>query len=44
MNYRQFEVGPESSVQHEFPDAFSAYWIRFVSDQDTIATAQLSYR
>jgi len=29
---------------HIFPDGFSAYWIRFVSDEDTIATAQLIYR
>lgn len=28
----------------QFPAAFQAYWIRFVSDRDTIATAQLTYR
>lgn len=44
VDYSRFEVAPESPVRHTFPDAFSAYWIRFISDRNTIATAHLSYR
>jgi len=31
-------------VSYEFPEAFSAYWIRFKSDKDAKVTAQLDYR
>jgi len=39
--YMTFEVNGEST--HTFPDAFSAYWIRFRSDTDCAATATLTY-
>jgi len=41
VTYRTFEVDGEAS--HIFPDAFSAYWIRFRSDRDCTATATLRY-
>ncbi len=33
-----------TTYNHAFPDDFSAYWIRFTSDKDVNATANLSYR
>ena len=41
--YREFDVKPGADVEHEFPAAFAAYWVRLVSDHDTTATAQLTY-
>ena len=43
MPYQSFSVGPDSAVDHEFPDGFSAYWVRAVSDRDTEATVQFTY-
>lgn len=43
MPYESFTVGPDSAVDHEFPVGFSAYWIRAVSDRDTVATVQFTY-
>ncbi len=36
-------VKPNESTEHRFSDAFSAYWVRLVPDQDTIATASFTY-
>ncbi len=38
------DVKSGTAYNHEFPSEFSAYWIRFTSDKDAKATAQLSYR
>ena len=37
------EVSANKPLVHAFPDAFSAYWIRFTADKDCKATAQLTY-
>ena len=42
--YRSFEVSAGEPIVHDFPEAFSAYWIRFKSEKDTKATVQLDYR
>ena len=34
---------PGAHVDHQFPAAFGAYWLRVVADQDTIATATFAY-
>jgi len=39
--YQTFVV--RDTVQHEFPAAFQAYWIRFSSDRDATVTATLKY-
>jgi hypothetical protein len=39
--YMSFEV--DKAVTHNFPESFSAYWIRFRSDKDCTATATLAY-
>ncbi|RYD68753.1 MAG: hypothetical protein EOP83_00030 [Verrucomicrobiaceae bacterium] len=39
-----FAVSAAKTIGHEFPEAFSAYWIRFRSEKETKATAQLDYR
>ncbi|WP_146389853.1 sulfatase-like hydrolase/transferase [Allorhodopirellula solitaria] len=44
VNYQSFRVPEGESIQHEFPDGFSACWVRAVSDADTIATVQFEYR
>lgn len=36
-------VKPGKTLEHKFPDAFGAYWLRLVADQDTTATAVLTY-
>ena len=41
--YRTFKVSAEESIEHVFPDGFSAYWVRAISNQDTQATVQLRY-
>lgn len=40
--YKEFRV--DGTVEHEFPEAFQAYWIRFKSDREATVDAQLSYR
>ncbi|QUE53273.1 hypothetical protein KBB96_03765 [Luteolibacter ambystomatis] len=42
VDYLTFKV--DGRFQHDFPEAFQAYWIRFVSESDNVATAQLDYR
>ncbi|OYV04179.1 MAG: hypothetical protein CFE26_18280, partial [Verrucomicrobiales bacterium VVV1] len=37
------EVAANKPLVHAFPDAFSAYWIRFTTDKDCKATALLTY-
>jgi hypothetical protein len=44
VDYQSFTLENGKTTQHEFPDGFSAYWIRFVTDKDTIASSQLIYR
>ena len=36
-------VKPGQKVEHVFPDAFGAYWLRLVTNQDAIATATFIY-
>ena len=44
VNYQTFFLENGETIGHEFPPAFSAYWIRFVSDEDTAATATFTYQ
>ncbi|MDR0902126.1 MAG: hypothetical protein LBM92_05085 [Opitutaceae bacterium] len=37
-------VKPGEKLAHEFPPAFQARWIRFVTDKNTTATAWLEYK
>jgi len=41
--YQEFEVSAGQTLTHEFPPAYSAYWLRAVSTADCRATAQLRY-
>lgn len=41
--YERFQVSAGKSMEHGFPDAFSAYWIRFSADRDCTASATLEY-
>ncbi len=42
--YRTFEVASGKSLEFEFPRSLQAYWLRAVSEQDGIFSAQLEYR
>lgn len=44
LPYTSFKVSPGKAIQHTFPKAFGAYWIRAVADQAMTATVQLEYR
>jgi hypothetical protein len=41
--YGQFTVPPGQTLEHVFPDGYSAHWVRVKSDTATTATAQFTY-
>ncbi len=41
--YRDFKLAADTPVEHEFPEGFSAYWIRASSDVATTATVTFRY-
>ncbi len=41
--YKQVSVAAGEEFVHEFPEAFQAYWVRFVVDKSCEATAWLEY-
>lgn len=41
--YRDFELKAGVTVDHTFPEGFSAYWVRAVSDADTTASVVFEY-
>ena len=41
--YRSFEVAPGEKLRHEFPAAFSAYWVRLRSSGAAIVTGEFRY-
>lgn len=43
VKHHTFTLKAGETLEHTFPDAFSAYWIRFTSDTDCTATATLTY-
>ena len=43
VTYKSFPLESQKEIKQVFPDGFSAYWIRAVSDTDTIATVILTY-
>ncbi|MBN2295115.1 MAG: hypothetical protein JXM70_21985 [Pirellulales bacterium] len=42
--YETFDVSEDNETVHEFPPEFSAYWIRFSSNNDNVVSAQLDYK
>ena len=42
--FKTFKVKGGEVVEYVFPSAFQAYWIRFTTQDDAIATAQLTYQ
>ena len=42
--YQSFPVKAGKPLEHAFPEAFNAYWIRFRSDRAASASALLDYR
>lgn len=43
-NMRRFTLDDAGTGDYEFPAAFQAYWVRFVSSKDSTVSVQLSYR
>lgn len=43
VNSKRFEVKAGQPLDHAFPEAFSAYWVRFTTSADCKASAQLVY-
>ena len=43
VTYREFEVSAGKKLEHTFPAAYQAYWLRVVADTPTTATAWLTY-
>lgn len=41
--YGRFTVPPGETLQHVFPDGYSAHWVRIKADATTVATAQFTY-
>ena len=41
--YKTFELESGKTATHTFPEGFSAYWVRAISDSDTKATVWLKY-
>jgi hypothetical protein len=41
--YRDFSLKPGETMDHEFPEGFSAYWIRATSDADAVVTLEFNY-
>jgi len=44
QTYQKVPVQNGGMMRMQFPDDFSAYWVRFVVDRDCKATAELHYR
>jgi hypothetical protein len=44
VDYKIFSVKAGKKINYQFPTEFQAYWIRFISEKDTTATAQLTYQ
>ncbi len=43
VKHTSFTLSAGEKLEHAFPDAFSAYWIRFRSNNDCTVTATLAY-
>lgn len=43
MVYKLFEVGANENFTYQFPEGFHVRWIRFITDENTRATAWLEY-
>ena len=41
--YSSIDVEPDRYVHHEFPDAFSAHWIRLIANTGCTATGYFTY-
>ncbi len=41
--YETFAIEAGKSVEHKFPEGFSAYWVRVISSTETTATAMFLY-
>ena len=43
MAYQSFDIKPDTVLNHEFPEGFSAYWVRAISEQPATVTVVFKY-
>ncbi len=43
MPYQAFALKANEPIEHDFPEGFSAYWVRAISDTDTTASVTFTY-
>lgn len=43
ITYRSFDLTAGETIEHTFPEGYSAYWVRAVSDSATTATVMFTY-
>ena len=43
QEYATLPVAPGDYLHHEFPQGFSAHWVRVTADRDCVATAHFVY-
>ena len=41
--FKEFQLKAGEEIKYKFPSSFQAYWIRFITDAETTATAILTY-
>ena len=41
--FKKFQLKSGEKIEYKFPSSFQAYWIRFITDTETTATAMLTY-
>lgn len=41
--WKSFDLDAGGTIEGEFPEGFSAYWVRAISDSGTVATARFRY-
>lgn len=44
MLYKEFEVAPHETFRYQFPAAFHARWIRFMTNKEAVVTTWLNYK
>jgi len=43
VEYGRFKVEPDQTFTHEFPQGYSAHWVRLVADKPSTITATFTY-
>jgi len=41
--YKAFDIKAGKKLQHTFPEGYSAYWVRAISEKNATCTVQFKY-